>query len=725
MTEPEASSILLVDDRDENLFALEQILKPLDARTHRATSGPEALSLVLRHEYAVILMDVQMPGMDGFETVSLMRDHDETRRIPVIFVTAISKEQRFVSRGYDTGAVDYLFKPLDADILLSKVRVFLELDARGRRLKQAAKELERVSRHNRLVLASVVEGIVTVTSDGHINAVNPATEKLLGSKQAALTGRHLLSIMQDPKEIDSSADQWHNSPLAKAMTDGTPWRVASEEFWRTDGTTFPVEYSFSALCDEQGTGEEGGVLVFQDISVRKWTERELIRLAKEDQLTALPNRTMFHEFLSGAIARASRREESMALLFLDIDHFKDINDIMGHDAGDELLTEIAHRLQECLRAGDLVARLGGDEFALVLDGIRDPEDAGQVAEKILRLIHEPFTLGGQVVRVGTSIGIATYPDSSDEAYGLLKAADLAMYQAKEQGRDDYQFFVPEMHKRAIARAVVERDLRNALERDQFLCFYQPQVAAESGELLGVECLLRWQSPDRGMVQPDEFIPIAEDTGLIVPIGEWVLNAACAQARTWQTTDLLPAHARVAVNVSVRQLMKSDLYETVQRALQSTGLEARCLELEVTESSIMQEPKKAIAVLTAIRNLSVHLSVDDFGTGYSSLSYLKTLPIGSLKIDRSFVLDIGEDPDDETIVIATINLAHSLGLEVTAEGVETNEQRVFLNANACDRLQGYFFSRPQPHKKLETWLSSQRDAQSAADTTQLLASVAGD
>ena len=241
------------------------------------------------------------------------------------------------------------------------------------------------------------------------------------------------------------------------------------------------------------------------------------------------------------------------------------------------------------------------------------------------------------MRVGTSIGIATYPDSSDEAYGLLKAADLAMYQAKEQGRDDYQFFVPEMHKRAIARAVVERDLRNALERDQFLCFYQPQVAAESGELLGVECLLRWQSPDRGMVQPDEFIPIAEDTGLIVPIGEWVLNAACAQARTWQTTDLLPAHARVAVNVSVRQLMKSDLYETVQRALQSTGLEARCLELEVTESSIMQEPKKAIAVLTAIRNLGVHLSVDDFGTGYSSLSYLKTLPIGSLKIDRSFVL----------------------------------------------------------------------------------------
>src|SRR4051794_11721417 len=426
---------------------------------------------------------------------------------------------------------------------------------------------------------------------------------------------------------------------------------------------------------------------------RKATEERLTYLAQFDPLTELPNRSLFLDRLQQAMEHAQRSQGRIAVVFADLDRFKIVNDTMGHSTGDRLLVQVAQRLKQCLRAGDTVARLGGDEFGIILSDLAQPEDATIVAEKGIRSFSLLFELGGQEVYVSVSLGISIYPGDGVDADSLLRNADTAMFQAKELGPAIYQFYLPQMNERAVARLRMETSLRGALARREFVLHYQPKVSLVTGEITGFEALLRWQHPTHGLVPPLEFITVLEDTGLIVSVGEWVVWTVCEQIREWQNQGLVPRP--VSVNLSARQFQQQDLDAIVDRTLRATEIDPHLLEFELTESILMKEAETAANALRNLKSFGVQISMDDFGTGYSSLAYLKRFPLDVLKIDRAFIRDVTTDPDDATITVAMINLAHSLGLKVVAEGVETKAQLLFLIENGCDEMQGYYFSRPLP------------------------------
>ena len=424
---------------------------------------------------------------------------------------------------------------------------------------------------------------------------------------------------------------------------------------------------------------------------RKEAELRLTFFANHDALTDLPNRAMFNQRLTQALARAQRFSKMAAVLFIDLDRFKVINDTLGHDAGDRLLKQLAERLRECLREADTVGRQGGDEFVVLIEDVADPAQVADVGQKILDTVARPFLINGQEFHVTASIGISIYPDDGHDQQALLKNADIAMYRAKEQGKNNQQFYSVQMNQHSCERLALETSLRRAVERNEFLLHYQPKVDMRSGRITGVEALVRWQHPDIGMVPPAQFIPLAEETGLIASIGEWVLRTACAEAQSWVAQGLPPIG--VAVNLSARQFARDELAAVIMRILRETGLDPRLLELEITESTVMHNADRAAGVLQQLKQLGVRVAIDDFGTGYSSLSYLKRFPISSVKIDRSFVLDLPGDKDAAAITQAVIAMAHSLRLRVVAEGVETSEQYRFLEEHHCDEMQGHYFSKP--------------------------------
>ncbi len=436
--------------------------------------------------------------------------------------------------------------------------------------------------------------------------------------------------------------------------------------------------------------------------VRKQAEEAVQFVATHDALTSLPNRVLFNQSLDRALALAKRHGRRLAVLFIDLDRFKLINDTLGHDAGDNLLMEIARRLTGSLRASDTVARLGGDEFVVLVEEVTDPAYIIDVAQKLIEALGEPLTLSDQEYRMTASIGIASYPDDAGDMQGLLKNADIAMYRAKEQGRNNFQFYSERMNVHSVERLTMESGLRRALERDELVLHYQPKIDIRSGKVTGVEALVRWQHPEHGLVPPVKFIGIAEETGLIVPIGEWVLQSACLAHRSWSAAGL--PHLRMAVNLSARQLLHPDLVRDTGRVLERTGCDAACLEFEITESMVMQNPARAVELIRELKELGIAISIDDFGTGYSSLAYLKRFPIDSLKIDRSFIHDVPRDPGNMAITRAVIGMAHSLKLTVIAEGVETREQLEFLRGHACDEMQGFYFSRPVPADQIAALLA---------------------
>ena len=436
-----------------------------------------------------------------------------------------------------------------------------------------------------------------------------------------------------------------------------------------------------------------------EVLERRAAETRLAHLAHHDTLTNLPNRLQFTEHLQRSVSKAARGPHKLALLFIDLDRFKEVNDTLGHAVGDELLMEVAHRLALQLRSGDLLARLGGDEFVCILENIHTQQDASRVADKLIAHIAEPITIREHKLAISASIGISLYPADGMDADNLLRAADTAMYQAKKRGRNNHHFYTPEMTLYAQERAQLERLLRHAIENNELTVNYQIKVtASEPHRPSGAEALVCWNSPELGLVSPVKFIPIAEETGFIVTLGEWVLRNACRQMAAWRASGIdIPC---IAVNLSVRQLERSDILEVVCSALEESGLPAEALELEITESVIMNT-QDAVDVLQRLRNLGVKLAVDDFGTGYSSLAYLKLLPISTLKIDRSFVIGIGNNANDESIIQAVIGMAQSMNLSTVAEGVETAEQLAFLRTSGCDEIQGYFFGRPQSAETFTT------------------------
>jgi diguanylate cyclase (GGDEF)-like protein len=436
-----------------------------------------------------------------------------------------------------------------------------------------------------------------------------------------------------------------------------------------------------------------------DLQSELLSTRETLRVqATHDPLTGLPNRLLFGDRLTQRLAQARRQEQLLAVMFLDLDRFKLINDTLGHNVGDMLLRSVSKRLKGTLREIDTIARMGGDEFTIILPDISTSEDATVVAGKVLHVLAEPVTVEGHELFVSASMGISLFPSDGSTAEALVRNADTAMYRAKEQGRNNYQVYTEALNAAAVKQVTLEHSLRRALQRNEFLLHYQPQVSIKTGKVLGTEALIRWRQPDLGLVSPAQFIPLAEETGLILPISEWVLSTACMQNKSWQDAGL--PHMNVAVNISARQFEQDELTPMVKRALKASGLDPQYLDLELTESTLMQNPDMAVTILQKLKDMGVRVSIDDFGTGYSSLSYLKRFPIDAVKIDQSFVRDITTNPDDAAIAGAVVAMAHSLKLKVIAEGVETLDQLEFLRGLRCDEMQGYFVSPPVPAEDLQ-------------------------
>lgn len=452
----------------------------------------------------------------------------------------------------------------------------------------------------------------------------------------------------------------------------------------------------SGMSKEDGSfvGSAGAMI---DVTDLRRAESMIDYLAHFDTLTQLPNQVLFHDRLTNEIAHAIRNHETFAVFVLDLDNFKKINNVYGHNVGDSLLIEVAKRLQHTIREDDTVARMGGDSFTLLLKSISYEEDAAIIATKIQNALNQPYLLGDREVFITASIGIALFPLDGNSAQDLIKHGDAALHKAKEDGRSTHTFFTSAMNTRATEQLDLENSLRRALEREEFVLYYQPQYTTKTYQMIGVEALIRWNHPGLGMISPDKFIPLAEHTGLIVPIGEWVLRTACLQMKAWQ--DAKMPTVRISVNLSPRQFQQPDLCEKIERILAETGVNARSLSLEITESVVMQDVEYAVSILNNLKTIGIHLSIDDFGTGYSSLGYLKRFPIDMLKIDRSFIMEIPHAQDDIAIVSAVVAMAHSLNIKVIAEGVETIEQKDFLNSVNCDELQGFFFSKPIAPEKL--------------------------
>jgi diguanylate cyclase (GGDEF)-like protein/PAS domain S-box-containing protein len=550
--------------------------------------------------------------------------------------------------------------------------------------KQAVQALQEAERRYRSIFENAIEGIFQSTPEGGYLAVNPTLARIYGyaSPEELIVG---LRDIEHQLYVEPA----RRNEFMRMMVDNGSVKNFESRIFRRDGHIIWISENARAVHDEAGNllFYEGTV---ETITERKLYEEQIQHQATHDSLTGLPNRTMLHNYLQRAIHTAETGSSVPAVVFVDLDQFKYINDSLGHQAGDKLLKTVAQRLVACVRDTDMVARQGGDEFVIVLGNQRDEESITEVLQRILNSVSQPWLMDGRELNITCSLGVSRYPEDGDDVETLLKNADSAMYKAKEVGRNNFQFFTSNMHAQVSNHLDMLVNLRHAIEYQEFQLYYQPKISLDTGRIIGAEALIRWDLADIGMVPPAHFIPFAEQSGLIVPIGEWVLRTACAQNRTWQNAGLpmIP----VAVNLSPYQI-NQDLVAMVTQVLSDTGLDACSLELEITENVVMKDAEKIVAMLNALKALGLRISVDDFGTGYSSLSYLKRFPVDALKIDQSFVRDVVHDADSAAIVKAVISLAHILNLRVIAEGVETEMQCDFLRENGCDEVQGYYFGRP--------------------------------
>jgi diguanylate cyclase (GGDEF)-like protein/PAS domain S-box-containing protein len=551
--------------------------------------------------------------------------------------------------------------------------------------------LEEELRHAAVVFENILDGVMITDRKQRIVAVNRSFMEITGYAAADVLGKSP-GILKSERH-----DKVFYDRIRQSLSESGHWRG---EIWnrKKNGEPFPVWESISEVRDGEGNTSHY-VAVFSDISSIKRTQEELAHLANHDPLTGLPNRNLFQDRLEHALQGNRRNDENCAVIFMDLDRFKNVNDTLGHPAGDQLLCRMARRLLDCVRETDTVARLGGDEFILLLERIGGDACAERVAHKIQEALAKPVEVNGHEVFISASIGISVYPRDGKQGTELIRNADAAMYRAKELGRGKCQFYTAELTHTAFEHFTLESSLRRAMERGEFLVCYQPQVSLKSGEVVGAEALIRWQRPGEGMVLPDRFIPVLEQTGLIVPVFEWLLRHA-GEAWCGLVADDLP---RLTVNVSNAQFRQGDLVGMVSRVLQATGLEARLLELEITESALIQDPDAAARHLEALHAMGVRIAVDDFGTGYSSLGYLRRFPIDVVKVDRSFVRDITSDTQDTALVSAIFKMCHVLDLESVAEGVETVPQLALLREQGCDTVQGYLFARPLPLDDLRDFL----------------------
>ncbi|QPK64771.1 EAL domain-containing protein [Methylomonas sp. LL1] len=825
----EKPKILVVDDIPANLVAMRSLLKRLPCDLVEASSGNQALGFSIEHDFALILLDVDMPGMDGYEVARWLKEEPSTQHIPIIFVTASYEDQQHRLRGYQAGAVDYIQKPVDDVILLSKAGIFLDLynnrqlakrelarseamriastenearfrqalidapipimlhaedgevillsrvwteltgyrqsdiprvqdwlrkgycesnadnipcgidrrfakdawaafgeykvraadgncltwifrsgtlaplpDGRSLVVTMAADLTERKRAEDQLRLASLVfqnssEGMTVTDADGTIVSVNPAFTELTGYTAAEVMGKN-------PRILKSGR---HDADFYRAMWDDLNHKGSWQgEIWnrRKDGTIYAEWLSINSIFNDDGSVQRR-VALFSDITKRKLDEELIWQQANFDPLTGLSNRRMFHDRLAQQIKESHRNDSCMALIYLDLDEFKNVNDSLGHDMGDILLKEAAQRLLHCVRETDTVSRLGGDEFTIIVGDLEDYSKVERIAQEIIEKLSEPYVLADEVAHVSASVGITLYPDDALDFDTLLKNADQAMYAAKNQGRRRYCYFTPAMQEATLQRMRIVNDLREALANRQFYLHYQPIVELASGKTYKAEALVRWQHPVRGAIGPDEFIPIAEETGTIVEIGDWVFREAASQVVRWRA--MFDPAFQVSVNKSPVQFRSNSANHIAWlELLRNLGLPGDSIAVEITEGLLLDVNIKINNKLLAFRNANIQMSIDDFGTGYSALSYLQKFDIDFLKIDRAFVCNLESDPKNKSLCTAIIVMAHELGLKVVAEGVETEAQREFLLAAKCDFGQGYLFSRPLAADEFENWINSQ-------------------
>ena len=671
-----SASVLYVEDDAEVREQLVRFLKRRVGMLYVAENGQEGLEIWRRHKPEVVVTDIMMPVMDGLKMAEAIRQEDPS--VPIIVTTAYNETEYFL-KAIDLGIDKYVIKPVKTELLLQAIQQCAWGVKADLEMQLAATVFDASS-----------NAIVITDTRNRIIAVNAAFCEITGYADTEAIG-------QTPTILSSGR---HDASFYKAM-----WNSLSDtgvwigEVWnrRKDGEIYAEWLTINTVKNSRGEITHY-VAIFSDITEHKQTEEHVRHLAHYDALTDLPNRTLFNDRLGQALIQAHRNRCKAAVMFLDLDRFKVINDTLGHSVGDLLLQEAALRLKGCVREGDTVSRQGGDEFVVLLPEIADEEDVYAVAQKLLNAIAQSFMLDGHELHVSASIGVSFYPNDGADAETLMKNADVAMYRAKEMGRNNYQFYHADMNARSFERLAMETSIRRALEREQFELYYQPRIEALGGVIVGVEALIRWHHPDLGLILPAQFIPLAEETGLILPIGEWVLRIAAAQGKAWQQAGLPPLF--VAVNVSARQFRQADFAGKVSRILQDTGFDPHCLELELTETTLMTHAEENIETLKKLKETGIRIAIDDFGTGYSSLGYLKRLPVDILKIDRSFVSDVTDNRDDAAIVEAIIAMARSLALHVIAEGVETVEQSQFLQARKCDEMQGYYFSHPLPVEEFE-------------------------
>lgn len=677
--------VLLVEENAGDTPLIRQMLAHVRG-TPLALVCADGLLAGLEHLSAgghdVVLLDFFRPDSHGPDALAQLRA--QAPHVPIVVLTDREDEAVAVKAARE-GAEDCLVKgQMNSTLLVRAIRYAIERK-RAEEAVQAAKE------YAENLINSSLDMIISVDTNRRIVEFNRAAEQVFGYSKAEVLGQSIDLLYADP----SDGRQLHKNSVHGGFTG----EVTNK---KKNGQIFTSYVSATVMHDTKGRAV-GVMGISRDITERKRVEETIIHQAYHDPLTNLANRRLFMDRLAQALTRAPWHNRRVAVLFLDLDHFKGINDALGHSVGDQLLQAVAERLMACVRVGDTVARLGGDEFAIALVDIARTSDVPKLAQKIIHTLSKPYALEGREFFTTASIGISICPDDAQDPESLVKNADIAMYRAKKHGRNNYQHYSPDMNAQAFERLAIETSLRHALERDEFFLEYQPQIDIETSRIIGYEALVRWRHPDLGMMSPGTFIPLAEESGLIVPIGEWVLRTACAQNKAWQADGLPPI--RVAVNVSPRQMRHDDLLQVVERALTETGLDPTYLELELTES-IMQDSDEAIQLLSQLQSMGVQIAIDDFGTGYSSLNHLKRYPINKLKVDQSFVRDIGHDPHDRAIVKAIIALAQSLNMRAVAEGVETEVQMAYLRSLKCDEAQGYLLGRPMSAQAASKLLADQ-------------------
>ncbi len=548
------------------------------------------------------------------------------------------------------------------------------------------KELEDIEKRYTFFKETARDIILVIKEDGNIIEANSAAVSAYGYSYDELLKMNIADIRGSNFDCVMPVDK------KDQYTQGVLFETLHK---RKDGKTFYVEVSSKGTIFN---GEFVLLDMIRDITERKQTEEKLHRLAFYDPVTDLPNKKYFSEYILKVLEEAKENNKKLAVLFIDLDRYKKVNDTMGHLIGDKLLKEAADRFKTLTNDSIFAARVGGDEFIFIHSGINSSEEAAELAYKILNLIKAPFILDREEIYITTSIGISIYPDHGDDAVTLMKNADMSMYRVKNNGRNNYEFYIPSMNKEAYENLVIEKSLHHALENNELILYYQPKFNALTGKIIGMEALVRWQSPKLGLVPPGKFISLAEETGLIVQIGKWVLKNACEQIRAWQDMGLPPL--RVAVNLSVRQFEENNLIQIVEEVLKETRVEPQYLELEVTETMAMKNMDLMVKTLKKLKDMGIHIALDDFGTGYSSLKYLRNIPVDTLKIDRSFINDINSNPSYSAIIDAIIDIANKLKLGIIAEGVETHEQSDFLIEKKCYEMQGFLFSKPVTKEEFE-------------------------